>query len=180
MTEHLIQIRLFWWLQRKGQRWIVPNFNGFYTGEMDVCSVMKSGMVNEFEIKVTRADFKADSKKQKHEILSDVTQTGLLVRQIPRWDGGFNELNITAPNFFYYVVPRDLITPEEIPAYAGLIYINPENSHDIRTIKKAKRIHANPITDEKRYKIADSLMWRFWNMKRKNNEPFQKPSNQSR
>ncbi len=169
ISEGLIQTRMFWWLQKKGHRWIVPNFQAFYTGEMDVCSVMKSGLVNEYEIKISRSDFRADLKKKgKHPVIERILKTGELIERRPRYSGnGVLEIQISAPNFFYYVVPNDLVKPDEVPPYAGLIYVHPNNLCNFRTIKKAIRIHKEPLSTEKKYKIAESLMWRFWNMKEK-------------
>ncbi|MEE9408203.1 MAG: hypothetical protein V3V28_09025 [Polaribacter sp.] len=46
------------------------------------------------------------------------------------------------PNKFYYAVPEGLISKEEVPIYAGLLYIN-ENS--IKEIKKAPFIHKEKL-----------------------------------
>lgn len=44
---------------------VVENINTFWNGEMDVMSVSKSEMIYEFEVKISRSDFKADLKKRK-------------------------------------------------------------------------------------------------------------------
>jgi len=168
ISESVIQMRMFRWLYKKGHRWIVPNFTAFYTGEMDVCSVMKSGMVNEYEIKISRSDFKADLKKEsKHPIFQKLLN-GTNNETFPTYSGKSTiTYHYTAPNYFYYVVPTDLVKVEEVPLYAGLIYVNPKFLYDFKTIKKAVKLHPEPLSTEKKYKIAESLMWRFWNIKEK-------------
>lgn len=48
-----------------------------------------------------------------------------------------NVANCKCPNQLYFACPKDLIKPEEIPAYAGLMYCG----DDITVIKKAPYIH---------------------------------------
>lgn len=70
LTEAQVQIGVFNHLQHKI---IAPNIELFYTGEMDVCSVMNSNLVCEYEIKLSRADFKKDFKKEhKHPIFQKI------------------------------------------------------------------------------------------------------------
>lgn len=62
--------------------------------------------------------------------------------------------NIKCPNQLYYACPEGLIKPEEVPEYAGLIYI----SHYAKVIKKAPYIH-------KRKQNMDSvLLKKFYNL----------------
>jgi hypothetical protein len=41
------------------------------------------------------------------------------------------ELVYLLPNYFNFVTPRDLITIDEVPDYAGLIYIDEDGSFEI-------------------------------------------------
>lgn len=43
-----------------------------------------------------------------------------------------------SPNYFFYVCPTGLINPEEIPPYAGLIYVEGE---EVTYIVDAPRLH---------------------------------------
>ena len=70
--------------------------------EMDVVSFSKSGYLYEFEVKISRADFKADAKKGKMEV--------------------YGVDNRVSPNYFSYVCPDGMIKPEEIDSRAGLFY----------------------------------------------------------
>lgn len=92
----------------------------FSDWECDVLSLGKQDYITEFEVKVSKSDFKADAKKKKWKFYNDQ----ILVKEIS--------------NYFYYACPVGLISKEEIPAFAGLIYVS--NDH-IDVIKKAPLIH---------------------------------------
>ena len=49
------------------------------------------------------------------------------------------------PNYFYYAVPPDLVTADEVPQYAGLVYVK-DYAFDI--IKKAPLLHKEKYTDD--------------------------------
>lgn len=97
------------------------NVSFLFNSEIDVLSISKSDLVTEYEVKVSKSDFKADGKKRKW---IDYTHTDYK----------------SCPNYFYYVCPPDLIKEEELPyPFMGLIYVN--NNGFILCIRKAKRIH---------------------------------------
>lgn len=113
---------------------VCDNISPLFKWEMDVMSISKSGMLYEFEVKISRSDFKADSKKNKDYFYADGLAT------------------IWAPNFFNYVCPTDLIKPEEIHQSFGLYYYD---GVELTEIKKAKRLHEK-IHDKGR--IADKVL----------------------
>lgn len=98
--------------------------------ESDYLACTRSGYWYEVEVKVSRADFLADfKKKKKHAILSGAVP-GL------------------RPNYFAYAVPAGLIQPEDVPEYAGLIYV-PENGYYYSSGGKATpQLHKRKIPDE--------------------------------
>jgi len=93
--------------------------NIFYCSEVDVLSILKSGYLAEYEVKISRSDFKADAKKGKWKFFDLKIETGI-------------------PNYFYYACPTGLIKENEIQGFAGLIYINKDGCE---VIKKAKILH---------------------------------------
>lgn len=96
------------------------NVNYFFRHECDVLSLNKSGYINEFEIKISRSDFLADSKKKKWFYFNE------------------NDEKLK-PNYFWYVCPENLIKLEDIKeSYIGLIYVL---NNDLKIIKKASIIH---------------------------------------
>jgi hypothetical protein len=120
---------------------IIPNFFvGYY--EMDVFKLMQSGLIVEYEIKISRSDFFADFKKgegQKHSKMKQKECTC---------------------NRFYYVVPEGLIKVEEVPDYAGLIYYKQYKYGWCETIKNAPLIHKIKQPDNIYKHLAHKLSFR--------------------
>lgn len=115
LSERMVQQKMFWWLNRKGHKYVVPNFTTFESGEMDLCSVLKSGVVHEYEIKISKQDFRRDCKKtKKREILTKI-QANSKDRPLR-----------SAPNHFVYVLPDKLVDPAEVPDFAGIVVFNPD------------------------------------------------------
>lgn len=163
VCEEKVQLALFNYLNRKGHKIIAPNIDMFYTGEMDVCSMMKSGLINEYEIKLSRKDFFRDFKKEcKHPAFEKLLK-GITFETRTGYSGKRTwEIPYTSPNFFYFVTPKNLVKSEEVPDYAGLIIFDRESIYNLRTVKKAKKIHAAPLSPEKLTMLAHKLMWRVW------------------
>ena len=93
--------------------------------ELDVISVSKSGMLYEFEVKISRGDFKADKKKTKHIFYLHEPERG--------------------PNYFSYVCPKDLIKLDEIGAGVGLYYVDGENIIQMQAPKCLHKVLHNKI-----------------------------------
>lgn len=104
---------------------VAENFNYFFAGELDVISVNKSCYVNEFEVKVSRADFKADAKKGKWWTYNAALNGSAVAMPY-------------APNYFTYVCPEGLIKEDDLKTYQGLIYI--VDGQPV-VIRKPKLIH---------------------------------------
>jgi hypothetical protein len=122
--------------------------------ESDFFVLTKSGYAVEFEIKVSRADFKADKlKTAKHSILQHgyydkkVFQSMYWHPESGKWvkpDPVYTQKeHKNRPHKFYYVVPSGLLASSEVPKYAGLICINPNGSLEI--VKPAPLIHKEPL-----------------------------------
>ena len=78
--------------------------------ESDYLCITKSDLIYECEIKISRSDFQNDFKHKGKKHL-------LLESQDAQADN-------KKPDYFYYVVPQGMIAKEEVPAYAGLIYVS--------------------------------------------------------
>lgn len=121
----------------------IPNVY-LYAWECDFLRVTKSGYVFEYEVKVSLSDFKADfNKKSKHKRLQDNSSR--------------------KPNRFYYACPNDLIKPDEVPEYAGLIYCS-SKFHPF-VVKKAPMLHKvkeyeynHPIENA----LIEKFRWKYW------------------
>ena len=126
-----------------------------YNWESDMLKITKSGYVYEFEIKISKADFKNDfkNKKKKHLILE-------------------NSQNTNKPNYFYYVVPDGLIDENDIPEYAGLIYVhstiigNSKQWFSFEEIKKAPKLHNEKINEES-LNLTDKFYYNYRHWKQK-------------
>lgn len=104
--------------------------------ESDLLLFRKSGIIEEIEIKTSRADFFKDfGKKRKHLRLQS------------------KEGNI--PNKFTYLVPEGLVKPEEVPEYAGLVYVG-MNDLSAVTVKLA------PILSQKQKINYEKLTTNFY------------------
>jgi hypothetical protein len=130
------------WLYEKGHSPItnhVKQISGL--GECDVISISKSDYIYEYEVKISRSDFKADFKKEKHQLMLEGKGTKeRLIKENNTIDTWY-----LTPNYFYFVVPRDLISIEEVPEYAGLMYMDENLQFEI--IKKSPLIHKTKATN---------------------------------
>lgn len=103
--------------------------------ECDIIAISKADYIYEFEVKISKADYKKDFIKEKHN--------NILNEKYSKKIKG--ETRYVLPNYFNYVVPANMITIDDLPEYAGLIYFNEDLTFDV--IKKPKLIH-NMKADE--------------------------------
>jgi len=137
------------------QNLIVPNVSwGMSLHECDLLIVSKAGYLTEVEIKVTRADLRADAKK---------------------WHGH----NSDAIKRLFFALPdylESIDCIDMVPERAGIIIIKPKDnvpgeypySPRCREIRPAQRNKvAGKITDTDRYKVARLGALRIWRLKKK-------------
>lgn len=124
---------------------IAPNVY-IYNWESDLLAINKeTGYITEYEIKISRADFKADFKKnKKHEMLEKSFKSK-------------NEKDL--PNHFYYVTSPGLLDKSEIPSYAGLIEIG----SSVRFLKRAPILHKNKIDNGFEIQLLTKVYYKYWN-----------------
>lgn len=151
MTERDIQHSLYRFCNRRGDKVFAPNFRLLW--ETDFISVTRDFKVCDYEIKVTRSDFKHDAVKT---VKHDAYKT-----RAPR---------PFVPNRFYYVTPEGLVQPDEVPDYAGLLWVRPfpagsRNPYLPVSKKKAPSLHSEPASKELLLRISISLMHRYWRMR---------------
>lgn len=167
----------------------------FFSNESDWLSFLPSGFCYECEVKISRSDFKADFKKEKHTI-HKVNEKGgnlFLKKTYDKYESNlswefcrnFPELIISTeysrneyvnrefqevtrvqyrakvssgidicsidnkliPNKFFYAVPTGLITKEEVPDYAGLLYI--DDNLNVTKVKDGKFLHKDKLDPKK-------------------------------
>jgi len=132
-----IESSLVMHLYEKSHSPITSHFTGYGLSECDVISISKSDYIYEYEVKISRSDFKADFKKQKHKLMTE--KKSVVERMIKENNTMVKDTWYINPNYFYFVVPTNLVSIDEIPEYAGLIYVNELLGFEI--IKKAPVIH---------------------------------------
>jgi hypothetical protein len=113
--------------------------------ESDYFALSKEGYAIEIEAKISRADFKNDVKKEKHKLFIENLNKRLI------------------PNRFFYAVPKDMIKVEDLPAYAGLIYVD-DGTH-MTIVKRAPLIHKHKYDFRKI--LCDKFYFQWLNDKRK-------------
>jgi hypothetical protein len=115
------------WIKRamreRNANYIFPNvfINGF---ECDVVEITPAGYAYEYEMKLSVADFRKDIEKC----------YGYKNAKVYKHEQMKRGLHL---NYFYYVVPEDMIKSADVPQYAGLIYV--EGKY-FRVIKAAPKL----------------------------------------
>lgn len=140
-----IESAMCMYLYEKSHSPITTRFTGMGLMECDVLSISKSNYIYEYEIKISRADFKKDFIKKKHTNIINEKYTKVIK----------GETIYLLPNYFNFVTPKNLIKIDEVPEYAGLIYMNEDGSFDI--IKKPKLLHKIKANDLFIRKMAHNL-----------------------
>lgn len=155
-------------------------FNSYlFDWESDLFTLTKSGYSIEVEVKISRADFLADFKKvDKHLLLSSHNKKHVRHRYrdyATDWgyDGGgkFHKLDGLAcevsfcdpktkiPNRFYYACPSGLIKVDDLPPYAGLLWVD-EKGH-VDQVKQAPLLHK--VKNIQESDLMDKYYWRIQN-----------------
>lgn len=159
LTSNKICFELLKWAQSSTTEIVVPNY---YLGsfECDVLKVSKAGHTYEYEIKVSKADFKKDfEKKRRINYLTKETKTKHDIL-----------LEGSRVNRFYYVVPEGLIKPDSVPSGLGLIYATAFEYHGtvmvkFNIVKMAKLLKKDSCSTEMYKNLAVNLSIKLYNAK---------------
>ena len=68
-------------------------------------------------------------------------------------------------NYFYYAVPEGLVSVDEIPDFAGLIYV--KESGRAVDVKSPKLLHKGKPNYEFKYKMIRKACYRYWDLAKK-------------
>lgn len=140
-----IEASLCMYLYLKGHSPITTHIIISEMQECDVLSISGSDYIYEYEIKISRNDFKKDFTKEKHKNIICEKFTKVYK----------TKLTYLTPNYFNFVTPKDLIKVEEVPEYAGLIYIDEFGTFEI--VKKPKLLHKIKANEEFIRKVSHNL-----------------------
>lgn len=134
MSEWLMQRRLFYRV-RNGS--IAIAHNCYALGwECDLLRVTKNRYVHGYEMKMSVADYRMEFKKTGRD-------------------------NRRRPNYFWFVVPENLIAVTEVPDDAGLLYFH---RMYFKVAKPAPRLHREKATDADVIRVLTSVHWRHWDI----------------
>lgn len=158
INEREIQNRL-WHSLYKTCDLVVPNF---FVGawEMDMCALTKAGVLVEYEIKRTLADFRNDFTKT-----SEIREGGKWVQVLKHE----HMVGSKGAARFYFVVPNSLVPDalELLPKHAGLMCFDPTQSRgSFVTERKAPLLHHNPVDVALKTRMCKAMYWRYWNLRR--------------
>lgn len=169
-TEEYIQKKLDGFFASSTQKYVMENLYVF-GWESDKLIETRSGLIYEFEIKISKADFKNDfkNKEDKHKVLKSKQYANL-------FEEYFSVRSDKKPNYFYYAVPEGMITVDEVPEYAGLIYILSEDAkadmngkyvfNRFYIVKNAPKLHSIKYTDEE-LKLGEKFYYNMLSWKNK-------------
>ena len=161
MTESFIQAVLFRMFQSHTFRFV----NMYYfKNESDFLSFARSGYSYDIEVKISRSDYLADFKKERHKLMSRAYagHTHALIKGSTRnWQTRFSRRGRSGPivwkreepgltnitikpitktaNRFFFAVPEGMVSLEECPEYAGLIYVT--EAGQATKVKEAPLLH---------------------------------------
>lgn len=192
LTEKLVRDRL---LRLFPAHQNLVGFNlvgiGPYPHEMDFTRVTNTGYVQEFEIKVTASDIKAElTKAWKHDDLQNgvLRRCGPWVTQFandkvgPSFMAAWRRKHFKAPCMvesaryvhpireFYVVVPIEANITDfallTLPTWMGIVEIDSQRNYFKDCVKRKPKIlrGARKITDAERVDLLRRMMSRFWAM----------------
>ena len=119
MTETEMQNKIYCRFFR-GNKLIAMACSTLLSWESDLLIVTRALYLHEFEIKLTRSDFLADKKKEKHTHIQEYLKGEKVYDK--KYGCSMYQCRVQRPaSYFWYVCMNGLIKPEEVPEYAGLI-----------------------------------------------------------
>ena len=141
----------------------LTTYNGRGMDEADVFGINRNGYMYEFEIKRSRSDFQAEFRNKQHKHCKLKNRDAIHIYD--EWNNGNRTGEtyecIKIPNRYYFVCPRDLIKPEEVPDYAGLIYVDESYMNRLYEIKPSKLLHRNKANQKIYERVATTLSQRI-------------------
>jgi hypothetical protein len=168
VNEKTIQTEIM--CERYHKHFVVPNYTPENWWECDVFEVTKAGYFREYEVKISRADFKADANKTHYSWpngytgkMSDCkaeTKHQLLSQGDPR-----------GPANFWFVTPKGLLELSMVPDWAGLIEVDTEPTkwrgrvwYHVNEAKKAPRLHSRKMSEKILTHAKGVCYWRMHNL----------------
>lgn len=154
-TAHQITLGIYSWL-RDSSDLVIPRFTPSGWWECDVWRLRDSGFTDEFEIKLSVGDFKADAAKSRPRFT---------------WPDGGSQIETSeskhemlaggnGPNRFWFVTTEEIAGKIEVPDFAGFLVVD-EHGRCAHSKKRAPKIHGNRWKGS-REKVLQAFYWRYW------------------
>jgi hypothetical protein len=163
-------------LQTLARKCVVLVDNCNWTGhECDVLGVTTDLRIIDVEIKISRADLKADAKKDKWWSFLNYTQAQAKGRDVSKWNPWEHRVPVMHPRKVwkhYYAMPADIWRPELLdclPSTASGVLLLREQRNSTTSIAVSVERRATPNKDADRLKpeqvmdIARLANLRMWN-----------------
>ena len=132
---------------------VAPHYTPSRWFECDVIEITAAGYFREFEVKVTRADFKTDAAKEKP------SRFGWPARNK---HAELGEKSILGPGTFSFVTPEGLLAPTDIPDFAGWIEVRIHGKITLEIVRKvAPKLHSQKFSAKRLEHLRSVFYWRF-------------------
>lgn len=141
--------------ERHRRNFCLQRYTPQHWWECDVFEMTKGGSFREFEVKITAKDFQVDkTKKIEPRVYYDSAAANKLV--VPPSIFKHDQLakgDPRGPQFFWFVMPLDIVAIGEIPSWAGLMIGEHRGGGWVcsKVVKAAPKLHSQPLDP----KIAD-------------------------
>lgn len=164
---------------------LIPNCYTSHDNEADLFGIRKSGLCDEFEIKISRGDFLNDRKKIINYRMSEmfIREAGKIKPTEDRlWAEKHDHLShqqrkkLVAPwqkfkyealtdgdmpcNYFWYILAEGIAELDEIPEFAGVFFIL--SNGDLVRKRSPRKLHKKKLDFETRFNLTRKLGYRFW------------------
>lgn len=154
---------------------VMPNWTppGWY--ECDLFAMTRAGYSTEYEIKISRSDFKADAAKGKEgwKWNHDAPGRSKLEKVVePRKHERLANADTTGPSRFFFVVPFHLVEISDVPEWAGLMYAERNGRRMVfKEMKPAPKLHRAKVSDSWVNVMEAACYWRYLRMLVYSNNP---------
>jgi len=136
---------------------IIPRFTPLHWWECDLWRLSKTGMVDEYEIKLSVADFKADAGKERTDW--EIGELGHFVKSGPKNKHALLAGSESGPNRFWFVMPATIADKVNVPWFAGLIAV--ESWSGITVRRRAPKRHSQKWAGDIS-KLLMTFYHRYW------------------
>lgn len=147
----------------------LQNYTPVHWWECDIFEITAAGYFREYEIKLTRGDFFADAKKNRPKNFGrQATWDSVTKIYTPHEVELKHDLlavgDIRGPSKFWYLTPENLIKPEELPKWAGLIEFHFNSVFGFREKVKAPQIHKTKCVENVLSAARETCYYRMHNL----------------